>query len=467
VTALLWLRRDLRLADHPALDASLRSNGEVVPVFCFDMQLLSGPHRSGPRTQFLLESLADLDSSLSDRGSRLVIRAGPPEEEVPRLADAVGARVVHVSADASPFARRRDARVRRALGNRGIELREHPGLFAVDEPGAIATTSGRPFTAFGPFHRTWLRVPRREVLATPDSLPPVPASLPLGRLPRLCELALVDEVGRSVTGGERAGRDRLAAFLAGPVREYHDRRDSLGSAGTSRLSPYLHLGCISAREVEHQLTDDAGEQSFRRQLCWRDFYAQVLHHHPRNARSEHQQRYRGEIRWSHSRQRFTAWCEGRTGYPLVDAAMRQLLREGWVHNRARLVAGSFLTKDLGIDWRLGERWFMRLLLDGDEANNNGNWQWIASAGADPEAPSRRMFNPTRQQARFDPDGAYVREYVPELRLVPDGYLAEPWRMPDQVQSRACCVIGRDYPAPIVDRAEARRSALGRIRSAAG
>jgi deoxyribodipyrimidine photo-lyase len=247
------------------------------------------------------------------------------------------------------------------------------------------------------------------------------------------------------------------------VADYGTTHDALGADRTSRLSPYLHLGCVSAREVEQRLPGGRGPAAFRRQLCWRDFYHHLLLHHPRNARSELQQRYRGRIRWSRGGRRLDAWREGRTGFPLVDAGMRQLRREGWMHNRARLVAGSFLTKDLGIDWREGERWFMRLLVDGDEANNNGNWQWIASVGTDPQPAFRRIYNPARQMERFDPDGAYVRRYVPELAAVPDEHLREPWRMPEALQREVGCVIGSDYPEPIVDHAEARREALERYR----
>ena len=202
-------------------------------------------------------------------------------------------------------------------------------------------------------------------------------------------------------GGEGEGRRRATKFATGHAGDYDEKRNLVAEEGVSRLSAYLHFGCLSPRELEERVDDGA----FRRQLCWRDFYAHVLLHFPSNAHSEHQVRYRGTIRWSRGHKRFEAWCEGRTGYPLVDAAMRQLKREGWMHNRARLVVGSFLTKDLGIDWRWGERWFMRLLLDGDEASNNGNWQWIASVGVDPQPAFRRMFNPARQQARFDPGGA--------------------------------------------------------------
>ena len=206
-----------------------------------------------------------------------------------------------------------------------------------------------------------------------------------------------------------------------------------------------------------------GAEAFRRQLCWRDFYQQLILHFPRNARSEYRERYRGAITWSHAQRPFEAWKEGRTGFPLVDAGMRQLRREGWMHNRARLVVGSFLTKDLGIDWRWGERHFMRYLLDGDEANNNGNWQWIASVGVDPQPAFRRIYNPALQMERFDPDGTYVRRYVPELAEVPDEFLREPWEMPDEVQRAAGCVIGSDYPEPIVDRRVARERALERYR----
>ncbi|HTP19183.1 MAG TPA: deoxyribodipyrimidine photo-lyase [Solirubrobacteraceae bacterium] len=415
MTALLWLRRDLRVHDHPALEAARRDGDALVPVFCLDDRLLHGRHASGSRTQFLLECLADLDGSLRKRGSRLVVRHGRPDDELPRLAHEVGATAVHFSADVGPFARARDARVTRALD---IPVREHPGTFVVDDLDAIRTGAGEPYTVFTPFHRTWTHVPRRERYGAPRELPALAKGVRTGSVPSLADLGLAQEVDDPrCRGGETAGRRAL--------------RD-----GEAPLSPYLHFGCLSAREVE----DRAANDEVRRQLCWRDFFAHVLLHHPRNARSEHQARYRGTIRWSRAEKRFEAWREGLTGYPFVDAGMRQLKREGWIDNRTRLVVASFLTKDLGIDWRWGERWFMRLLLDGDEANNNGNWQWIASVGVDPQPVSRRILNPERQRSRFDPDGSYVRRYVPELR---DG--------------------GRGYPKPIVDHARARRDALARYR----
>jgi deoxyribodipyrimidine photo-lyase len=465
--AILWLRRDLRLHDHPALRAALDSADTVLPVFCFDDGLLRGRHASGPRTQFLLESLAELDAGLRDRGSRLLVRHGPPQRELPALAAQAGAEAVHLSADVGPFARRRQREVRQALGS-GVAFHVHPGVFAVDRLDVIRTQGGDPYTVFTPFHRNWAAQPRRDVLGAPRQIPAPPSHVSAGALPTLADLGLEQECEAPAPGGEGAGRERLRRFLADAVRGYEEGRDQLADDGVSRLSPYLHFGCLSPREVEHRLpaADGAtayGAAAYRRQLCWRDFYAHVMGHHPANARSEFQDRYRGAIRWSRAQKRFEAWCQGRTGYPAVDAGMRQLRREGWMHNRARLLVGSFLTKDLGIDWRWGERWFMRLLLDGDEASNNGNWQWIASVGVDPQPAFRRIFNPARQQQRFDPAGAYVRRYVPELRDVPDAFLAEPWTMPQEVQERARCRIGRDYPAPIVDHAQARRDALDRYR----
>jgi deoxyribodipyrimidine photo-lyase len=462
-TAIVWFRRDLRVHDQPALRAALAEADRVVPVFCLDDRLLHGRHASGPRTQFLLECLGDLDAALQKRGSRLVIRHGRPERELRALVRQTKAQAVHFSADVTPYARSRGRLLAAALKGDDVDLRAHPGLYVADRPGDVRTKAGKPQTVFSPYHRAWLGADRRDVLAPPRELPPLPSRLAKGRLPSLASLGSSQEVERPARGGEQAGRRRMRRFAAGPVRDYGDDHDALGRDNTSRLSPYLRFGCVSARELEDLLPRSEGAEAFRRQLCWRDFYAQLLLHHPDNAQLEFREKYRDAIDWNDSDEDFDAWREGRTGYPLVDAGMRQLRREGWMHNRARLVVGSFLTKDLGIDWRRGERWFMRMLLDGDEANNNGNWQWIGSVGVDPQPVYRRIYNPARQQERHDPDGSYVRRYVSELRDVPDRYLAEPWTMPEDVQRTARCIVGEDYPEPIVDHRAAREEALERYR----
>ena len=470
MVALVWFRRDLRVHDHPALCAALAGHEQVVPVFCLDDRLLYGRHASGSRAAFLMESLADLDGQLAERGARLVIRHGPPERELPALAGETGASEVHLSGDPSPYEATRGRRVRAALERAGVTGHAHPGVSVVNDVRAIRTGQGRPYTVFTPFYRNWERVTRRAVLDPPKRID-MPAKTRHGRVPSLASLGLEQEVAEPAAGGEKAGLARLAGFLDGAVRAYDSGRDQAGTDASSRLSPYLRFGCVSPRAVEDQLPGGTGAaakgaEAFRRQLCWRDFYQHVLVHHPENARQEFQPRYRGTLAWSGDDAAFTAWTEGRTGFPLVDAGMRQLRREGWMHNRVRLLVGSFLTKDLGIDWRRGEAWFMRLLLDGDQASNNGNWQWIASVGVDPQPAFRRIYNPALQQERFDPDGRYVRRYLPELARVPDQYLAEPWRMPAEEQERAGCRIGTDYPGPIVDHQEARQAALDRYRVAA-
>ena len=302
------------------------------------------------------------------------------------------------------------------------------------------------------------------MLAAPHSMPALPGKLARERLPTSASLRLQVQSSNAVRGGEAPARARLSNFLRDGISSYEQNHDLPGIDGTSRLSPYLHLGCLSPREIEQRLPDGSGVEAFRRQLCWRDFFHHVLRHFPENRDKEFQVRYRGTLRWSRERRLFVAWCEGKTGYPLVDAGMRQLIAEGWMHNRVRMVVGSFLTKDLGIDWRWGEQHFMRCLIDGDEANNNCNWQWIASVGVDPQPVFKRILNPTLQQRRFDPDGSYVRRYLPELKPLPQELLPEPWKMSTSLQHELGCVIGRDYPAPIVDHAQARREALERYRT---
>jgi deoxyribodipyrimidine photo-lyase len=464
-TALLWLRRDLRLHDHPALRAALREYEQVVPVFVLDGQLLQGRFASGPRTEFMLGCLRSLDEDLRRCGSALVVRHGSPERELATLAAQTGARAVFWTSDVSPYARARDRRVSDALREHGVAARPHRGNYVADI-SRPRTGAGEPYRVFSPFFRAWRELPRREVLPAPTALPPLPAGVDCGALPASAAALGVHagaELAAPVTGpGETAARAAMGGWISGALADYADSQDAVARRGSSQLSPYLRWGCLSPRELEAAAgeREGAGAAAWIRQLAWRDFYAHVLLMWPDNLRQEFQPRFRS-LEWDCEPDHLECWQRGLTGYPAVDAGMRQLARTGWMHNRARLIVGSFLTKDLHLDWRAGERWFEELLLDGEPAQNNGNWQWIASVGVDPAPPLRRMYNPTLQGRRFDPSGEYVRRWIPELAGVPDEHLWEPWRMTGTEQRAAGCKIGHDYPAPIVDHSLERRRALER------
>jgi deoxyribodipyrimidine photo-lyase len=442
VTALVWFRRDLRVHDHPPLHLALHEHEDVVPVFVLDPRLLeAGRFPSANRAAFLLGSLADLRESLRARGGELVVRAGEPERVLADLARETGATEVRFASDVSPFAQARDRRVEAALRAAGVRPRRSGGNFVAD------TREEKPYRVFSPFHRRWEGRGRRPVHPAPRRVP-VPAGLDAGAIPA---------PGRVLPypPGETAGRKRLDVWLRDGIHEYvsgrkHDRM----VGGTSELSMYFHFGCISAREAEARALEAGGRgaAAWRRQLAWRDFYGHVLYHHPGNARSA----MKAEPDWDSDDERLAAWKEGRTGFPIVDAGMRQLAQTGFMHNRPRLITASFLTKDLHLDWRAGEAHFMEHLLCGDEAQNNGNWQWIASTGVDPAPFFKRLYNPRLQQERHDPDGSYVRLWVPELRDVPLEDLAEPWRNP---------VLGLDYPEPIVDHAAERKVAIEAYKAA--
>jgi deoxyribodipyrimidine photo-lyase len=455
-TALMWFRRDLRVHDHPALTTAVREYERVVCVFVADDALLRGRAASDARAAFLAGCLRALGDELRRRGAPLIIRSGRPEHELVRLAREMDARAVLWTADVSPYARGRDARVTEALREAGVEARPHGGTYVVDVSG-LRTNGGSPYSVFSPFLRSWGEQPRRDVLPAPGRIPGLDAeSVAFDRRP------VVDDP--IAAPGEAAGRRAAQAWLEEGVAGYAVRHDRIGEDGTSRLSPYLRWGCLSPRELEAlaRRRRSAGARAWIRQLAWRDFYAHVLLHWPGNLTSEFQERRRG-LQWSDDKELLDAWQRGETGYPAVDAGMRQLRRTGWMHNRARLLVGSFLTKDLHLDWRAGERWFSRLLLDGEPAQNNGNWQWVASVGVDPAPPFRRIYNPTLQARRFDPTGAFIRRNVPELADVPGDRLFEPWTMSEAEQRDSGCVIGSDYPAPVVDHQQERRRALERYR----
>jgi deoxyribodipyrimidine photo-lyase len=459
-TVIVWFRNDLRVHDHPALAAAATDADRVVPVFIFDKHLLHGGHGSSNRNRFLRESLEDLKHSLQQMGADLVVRSGDTITELRQLTTEVAAEAVYYTADYTPYAIHRDKKITAVLD--GLDVRSFPGRLAVSSLQKLQTKSRSPHKVFTPFWKQWLDVQRRDLAAKLSHLQ-LPDNIAVGKMPTLADLSEEDKLSPQVLpGGERAARKHLKNFLKDKIDTYHQGNNDMALDNTSRLSPYLHFGCLSPREIETMLPDTAGARAWHRQLCWREFYHYVVLHFPK-VNQEFQERYR-QLKWVSDKDLLKAWQEGKTGYPVVDAAMRQLLQEGWMHNRARLIVGSFLTKDLWLDWRLGEAHFMHWLLDGDEANNNGNWQWIASVGVDPAPVYRRLYNPTLQQKNFDPRGNYVRRYVPELKNIPDKYLAEPWTMPPEIQKKAKCRIGIDYPKPIVDHKAARQAALEHYRN---
>ena len=451
-SAIVWFRRDLRLHDHPALLHALERFERVLPLFVVDEAILGGRWPSPNRWWFLARALEALDGDLRSRGSRLVVVRGDPMELVLRVARQLHAGAVVASRDYTPYGRARDERADAALRDAGIEWRAGRGLL-VHEPEDVRRDDGGPFRVFSPFHRRWLERPLRAVLPAPERIATVDADVAgagraddvLGRPAPTADPVLLLEPG------EAAARRRLGAWArSDALRNYDMGRDRLDLDGTSRLSQDFRWGLVSPVEViERCAGGGAGPTRFRTELAWRDFYAHLLFHEPRVARES----FRRELddAWTApDPERVEAWKEGRTGYPVVDAAMRQLLRSGWMHNRARMIVASFLTKHLGVDWRVGEAHFMEHLVDGDPASNNGGWQWAASTGTDPQ-PWFRIFNPTLQGRRHDPAGDYVRRWVPELRGIAGADVHEP-------PSGA-------YLAPIVDHATARREALARFAGA--
>lgn len=438
--AVVVFTRDLRVHDHPALCAGVGA-GSTVPLFVFDDAILTSRFNRPNRTRYLLDALTDLDRSLRARGGRLVTRRGDWVAEIVTLARRVGADAVHVGDDVSPFARRRLDALGAAAATVGVAVHRHPGTTVVP-PGAVTPASGGPFQVFTPYHRRWLQAPRRPVLAPPGRVV-VPDDVRHEPLPAPDDLVRGAPSPELTPGGESVARAAFGTWVQTHLAEYGERHDDLPGDATSRLGAALRFGCISPAEVEHVVRGRPGAEAFVRQLCWRDFYAQVLAARPDAA--WHDYRDRGD-QWHHDPEWFRAWAEGRTGYPVVDAAMRQLRREGFVHNRARMIVASFLTKDLYLDWRLGAREFLDWLVDGEIANNNLNWQWTAGTGTDTNP--HRIFNPTVQALRFDPDGDYVRRYVPELRSVAGKAVHEPWTLTSAVRQH----LG--YPDPIVDHHEA-------------
>ena len=453
---LVWMRRALRVKDHQPLWNALQDADEVIPVVCLRNE--SRYNASTPRREFIRGALVDLDSSLREAGSYLAVRIGDPRDGIPAAAAAIGADAVYAVKVYDPATRRRDERISRALRSAGKEFHTFKDCVLFEEKEVVAK-EGTPYRVFTPYKRAWLE-------RSGD------APRPLGRLrsiptPRLRDgfirlSALPGFSGMSAGGGEREGRRRLQRFIARALDTYGLHRDLPAIDGTSRLSPHLANGTLSIRTLYWKVRerrDQAGEagrrniDTFTSELIWREFYYAILANYPRVATGSFSEEFDG-LAWSTNARHLSAWQEGRTGYPIVDAGMRQLNTEGWMHNRVRMIVGSFLTKDLHISWQEGERYFSEHLADLDIASNNGGWQWVAGTGTD-ASPWFRVFNPVTQAEKFDPVGKYVRSYLPELARVPASLVHRPWEMSAVDQRAYRCVIGKDYPAPLVDHARER------------
>lgn len=464
-TVIWWIRRDLRLADNPALSAALQSGERLLPLFILDPHF-DQPARVGDlRRDFLLRGLRSLDAALSARGSRLFLRQGAPDQVLEALIHAAPDARIFAAEDFSPYARRRDGAIAARLP---LHLSGHSGF---RHPQAVLKTDGAPYTVFTPYMRTW----RRQAFEEFELPAPAPAHLPS---PTLIESEPLPSArlpeNPHFRAGEAAAQRLLADFTAGeppPLARYGETRNRPDLDLTSRLSPYLKFGMLSARQAffaaqpwhDPEPSDAASGSaaSWTNQLIWRDFFFSILYHFPHVAHGSFRQPLQ-RLEWIDDPQALARWQQGETGYPLVDAGMRQLSKSGWMHNRVRMIAASFLTKNLLIDWRLGERWFAENLIDADLANNNGGWQWVAGTGTD-AAPYFRIFNPITQSKKFDPHGDYIRRWVPELARVPGDFIHQPWKMDQRQQRESGCRIDTDYPTPMIDLPFSRQRALAAYR----
>ncbi len=405
--SLIVFTRDLRIRDLPALQASIEASPKVITAFILDDDLLESLSSAPNRLSFLLDSLCDLRDSIRELGGELVLRRGNWVVEVARLVSETGASSVHMSQDVSAFARSRMDQLTASLADSSCKIQLHPGV-TVLPPGTNSPGTGGFWKVFTPYYNKWIEARWRDVLPPPKQIHHL-AGIPTLSVPALSELSVSATSPNLATGGESAGLERLKIWAKSSLQTYEENHNALALDDSSRIAPYLHFGCLSPLEVAARLQGRPGAAPFIRQLCWRDFYHQALSARPEISQVDY--RNRGDV-WRQDEQDAEAWRQGRTGYPLVDAAMQQLLLEGFMHNRARMVVASFLTKDLYLDWRIGAAHFMKFLADADVANNQLNWQWTAGTGSDTNP--NRIFNPTVQSVRFDPDGGYIRRYLPAL-----------------------------------------------------
>ncbi|MEQ1661758.1 MAG: deoxyribodipyrimidine photo-lyase [Thiobacillus sp.] len=460
--ALVWFRRDLRDFDHAALYHALRRARQVLCVFVFDREILDAlPHRADRRVEFLHASVAELQQALAARGGGLLIQHGVARELIPALAASEHIDALFYNHDDDPAAQARDHAVMTALAAQGITVLDSKDtvIFERDE---VLTGQGKPFSVFTPYKNAWLKalapfyLRAYPVDAYADRLAlrstPLPALATLGFTPT--NLAVL-----KLPTGMRGGARLLDDFLQ-RIDSYQDARDFPAVKGPSYLSVHLRFGTVSIRQLAALAWQQGGRgaQTWLSELIWRDFYHQILWHRPDVAAGHTFKPQYDALPWPNPPGHFEAWCEARTGYPLVDAAMRQLNQTGYMHNRLRMVTASFLTKDLLVDWRRGERYFADTLIDFDLAANSGGWQWAASVGCDAQ-PWFRIFNPVTQSEKFDPQGKFIRRYLPELAALPDKFIHAPWTLSTAEQTQLGIVVGRDYPAPIVNHATQRAQAL--------
>lgn len=451
---ILWFRRDLRISDNAALHAAASTGAPVVPLFVFDNDLLERLPSDGAVFDFQSSALRELKANLENLGSQLIIRRGQVQDVHKRIIQENSPAALYFNRDYEPYATRRDEEVRRLYASHGIEVRSFKD-HVMQEPHEVLTGDGKPYVVFTPFANAWRRLPEPSPFTTPSRLTtPDIKSDPIPGVAELKKRTLIPSP--AFHGGESEARKRWKAFLSHHIEEYQRGRDFPGIRGTSQMSPYLRFGCISVRsmisdcrQLEREMTGDQsiGIGKYVDELIWREFYQSVLYHFPRLLESNYRQEF-DRMPWRFNEILFEAWKNGRTGYPLVDAGMRELSQTGWMHNRVRMVVASFLTKDMMHDWRLGAQYFEEKLMDIETASNNGGWQWSASTGVDPRP--LRIFNPRLQSERFDPDGTYIKRFVPELKNVPLRYIHAPHEMTPLEQVECGVEIGRDYPEPIVD-----------------
>ncbi len=467
--ALLWFRHDLRLSDNPALDAALAGGRRVLPLFVLDDEAAGRFAYGGAARWWLRGSLAALREALAARGAPLLLARGRAEAVLPAIAAATGAAEVQAGHGLEPWAREQSARVAVALAAAGRALHLHETVL-LRRPDAVRTGAGRPYTVYGPYARNLLaQGDPAPPLSMPDAIPGLEAPQggealeALGLYPVPGEPDWAAEFASRWTPGEAAGAARLARFIAGPVTRYAQGRNLPAEAGSSGLSPHLRWGEVSPRQVWHAVRDAGatgeGADTFLREILWREFSYHLLWHRPELPERPLRQQFEG-FPYQPDARLLRAWQRGRTGFPIVDAGMRQLWRTGWMHNRVRMLAASLCVKHLLQPWQSGAAFFWDTLVDADLASNSASWQWIAGCGTD-ASPFFRVFSPVSQGERFDPDGAYVREWVPELAALPARWIHRPWEAPPDVLAKAGVRLGQDYPRPLVEPNEGRARALAR------